>query len=283
MQKTAIVTDTNSGISAAQAKEMGVSLIPMPFFMDGVPCLEGREYTPEAFFDKLRAGADVSTSQPSPSVMTDLWDELLKDHDRVLHFPMSSSLSGTCQTAKALAEDYDGRVLVVDDRRISIQLLQSVRNAQTLLAQGKTAEEVRDLLEAESLEANAYIAVNTLKYLKKSGRVTAAGAAMASVLQIKPVLQVQGGKLDAFKKARGLAQAKKIMISAMKEELQGCFAGREMTLFAVYSGSPEQGEAWHKEVQAAFPERPVELWALPLSICCHVGDGALAIACAKRW
>ena len=183
---------------------MGIYLIPMPFFVDGETYLEGKDCTPETFFQRMKAGAEISTSQPAPEEITSLWDTLLKTHDAVLHFPMSSGLSGSCHTAKALAQEYGGRVLVVDDRRISVTLAQSIRNAQVLLAQGKTAAEVRDILEAERDASSVYIAVNTLEYLRKSGRVTAAGAAMAAVLHIKPVLQIQGGKLDAYKKVRGM-------------------------------------------------------------------------------
>ena len=281
MQTTAIVTDTNSGITAAQAQAMGISLIPMPFFVDGAACLEGQSYTAEMFFEQLRSGAEVSTSQPAPGVLTGLWETLLQTHDRVLHFPMTSGLSGSCETAKVLAQDYGGRVLVVDDHRISVTLLQSIRNAQVLLDQGKTAEEVQRILEEEGPVSSIYLAVNTLKYLKKSGRVTAAGAAMAAVLQIKPVLQIQGGKLDAYQKARGLTQAKKLLLTAMAKDLADRFAGETMALFAVYSGDTALGEAWQREVQAAFPDRSVELGVLPLSICCHVGDGTLAVACAR--
>lgn len=221
MYRTAIVTDTNSGISPQQAEAMGISLIPMPFLVDGKLCLEGRDCTPEEFFQQLRAGADVSTSQPAPEEILELWETLLKDHDAVLHFPMSSGLSGSCQTAKALAREYDGRV-------------------------------------------------------------TAAGAAMASVLNIKPVLQIQGDKLDAFKKVRGMRQAETAMLKAMKSDLETRFAGEKPALFAVYSGDKAPGDQWLEQVRAFFPDWQVEQGVLPLSICCHVGEGALAIACAKK-
>jgi DegV family protein with EDD domain len=283
VEKTAIVTDTNSGISAQQAQEMGIYLIPMPFVVNGTTYLEGRDITAPDFFARLAAGAQVSTSQPSPDMITQLWEQLLEENDFVLHFPMTSGLSGSCHTAKALAQDYGGRVLVVDDHRISATLYQSICNAQVLLAQGKTAREVKDLLEDESLEASIYITVNTLEYLRKSGRVTAAGAAMATVLHIKPVLQIQGDKLDAFQKVRGLTRAKAAMIAALKKDLAGRFHGKTMQLFSGYSGSPEVGAAWHREVEAAFPGALVKSVALPLSICCHTGEGALGVGCAKLW
>ena len=279
--RTAIVVDTNSGIMPEEAAHMGISLIPMPFLIDGKEYLEGENCSQEFFFERLAAGAEVGTSQPSPGGIAELWERLLEENDAVLHFPMSSSLSGSCQTAKALALDYPGRVFVVDNRRISVTLRESVRGAQRLLAEGKSAEEVHRILEERGGESSIYIAVNTLEYLKKGGRVTAAGAAMGTLLNLKPVLQIQGGKLDAFKKCRGMAAACDAMLQAMEKDLRERFPGQEMRLFAAYSGDRAAGESWLGQVRAAFPEREVELAALPLSICCHIGSGALAIACAE--
>lgn len=278
--KTAIVTDTNSGLSLQQAEELGIYLIPMPFFIDGATYLEGQDLTHAMFFQKMRQGAKVSTSQPPPSEVMFLWDRLLETHDRILHFPMTAGLSGSCEVAKALAQDYGGKVLVVDDRRISVTLEQSIRNAITLLDQGKTPEEVRDILERERRDAIVYLAVNTLEYLKKSGRVTAAAAAMASILHIKPILLIQEGKLDAYKKVRGMVHAKKALIDALRHDLSTRFAGMKMRVFSGYSGgNPSLGQAWQKEVQTAFPQWDVGLISLPLSICCHTGEGALGVAC----
>ena len=279
--RTAIVVDTNSGIMPEEAARMGISLIPMPFLIDGKEYLEGENCSQEFFFERLAAGAEVGTSQPSPGGIAELWERLLEENDAVLHFPMSSSLSGSCQTAKALALDYPGRVFVVDNRRISVTLRESVRGAQRLLAEGKSAEEVHRILEERGGESSIYLAVNTLEYLKKGGRVTAAGAAMGTLLNLKPVLQIQGGKLDAFKKCRGMAAACDAMLQAMEKDLRERFPGQEMRLFAAYSGDRAAGESWLGQVRAAFPEREVELAALPLSICCHIGSGALAIACAE--
>lgn len=282
--KTAIVTDTNSGISAEKAEQLGIFLIPMPFFIGGETYYEGKDISHAQFFEAMRSGVEVSTSQPAVADITAQWDKALEGHDRVLHFPMSSGLSGSCQTARALAQEYGGRVLVVDDHRISVTLEQSIRNAQALLATGRTAEEVHAILEAERYDASVYIAVNTLEYLKKSGRVTAAAAAMASILNIKPVLQIQGGKLDAYKKVRGMNQAKRVLLDALQKDLDTRFREFNKTVFAGYSGGdPALGEAWQKEVQAAFPDYTVELISLPLSICCHTGEGALGVACAKTW
>ena len=282
MKAAAIVTDTNSGISAAEAERLGIFLIPMPFFVNGTQHLEGQTCLPEEFFRALAEDAEVSTSQPAPGEIIRLWERLLQDHEAVLHFPMSSGLSGSCQTAKALASEYPGRVFVVDNKRISVTLAQSVLDAQKLLAEGRPVRDVHEILEREGLNASIYIAVNTLNYLKKSGRVTAAGAAMAAVLNLKPVLQIQGERLDAFRKARGMAQAKQIMINAMRDDLNDRFHGEEVALFAAYSGEVTDGEHWLEEVRAAFPDREVGLGALPISICCHVGTGTLAIACSKR-
>ena len=279
--RTAIVVDTNSGIMPEEAARMGISLIPMPFLIDGKEYLEGEDCSQDFFFERMAAGAEVGTSQPSPGGIAELWERLLEENDAVLHFPMSSSLSGSCQTAKALALDYPGRVFVVDNRRISVTLRESVRGAQRLLAEGKSAEEVHRILEERGGESSIYIAVNTLEYLKKGGRVTAAGAAMGTLLNLKPVLQIQGGKLDAFKKCRGMAAACDAMLQAMEKDLRERFPGREMRLFAAYSGDRAAGESWLGQVRAVFPEREVELAALPLSICCHIGSGALAIACAE--
>ncbi len=282
--RTAIVTDTNSGISASQAEAMGIHLIPMPFFIGGATYYEGKDISHPLFFQKLAAGLEVSTSQPAPAGILSLWERLLQTHDAVLYFPMTSGLSGSCASAKALARDFGGRVLVVDDKRISVTLMQSIRNAQVLLAQGKTAGQVRDILEAEAYDSSIYIAVNTLEYLKRSGRVTAAGAAMASILSIKPVLQIQGGKLDAYKKVRGMNHAKTVLVDALRKDLDTRFRDLEMNVFAGYSGGdPALGERWLEEVRRDFPEYEVELISLPLSICCHTGAGALGVACAKKW
>lgn len=281
MKSAAIVTDTNSGITEDQAKRLGISLIPMPFLINGKQYMEGKNCPAPEFFAKLAGGAAVSTSQPSPGEIMRLWEKLLKKHEAVLHFPMSSALSGSCQTAKALAMDYPGRVFVVDNQRISVTLMQSILDARKLLEEGKKAVEVQEILEKESLDASIYLAVNTLEYLKKSGRITAAAATMATVLNLKPVLQIQGGKLDAFKKARGMKQAKSVMAEAMRQDLTTRFAGREVALFAAYSGLEEEGEEWLAEVKELLPDRKVELSPLPISICCHVGAGARAIACAR--
>ena len=279
MQTTAIVTDTNSGLNAAQAADLGVWLLPMPYSIDGTLYQEDRP-GPD-LFEALAAGSAVSTSQPAPGDVTALWDRLLEDHEHVIHLPMSSGLSGSWETARTLAGDYSGRVLVPDLRRISVTLLQSVRVARRLAEEGVPAEEIAARLEARRQEASIYIALDTLEPLKRGGRVTPAAAAMASILHIKPVLRIDGGKLDAFRKTRGLRYAKETMLRTMEADLAGPLSGEETALFAVYSGDPALGAAWAEEVRAAFPDRAVELWSLPLSICCHTGGGAVALAAAR--
>lgn len=279
--RTAIVVDTNSGIMPEEAARMGISLIPMPFLIDGKEYLEGEDCSQDFFFERMAAGAEVGTSQPSPGGIAELWERLLEENDAVLHFPMSASLSGSCQTAKALALDYPGRVFVVDNRRISVTLRESVRGAQRLLAEGKSAEEVHRILEERGGESSIYIAVNTLEYLKKGGRVTAAGAAMGTLLNLKPVLQIQGGKLDAFKKVRGMRPAMQAMIDGLKQDQLCRFAEQKLTVRAAYSGDAKAGAAWQAELQKAFPEYDVGLDPLPISISCHTGDGALGVGMMK--
>jgi len=277
MSKIAVVTDTNSGMSAEDAEKQGVFLLPMPFVVDGSEYFEGVNCTYEHFFEMLGSGADVSTSQPSPESITAVWDGLLKTHDAVVHIPMSSALSGSCGTAKALAADYDGRVEVADNKRISLSQRQSAIDAVTLAAKGLTASEIREKLEENAYHASIYLAVNTLELLKKSGRVTKAGAAIAAVLNLKPVLQIQGEKLDAFSKARGMANAEKIMLTAAEKDRTERFAGKKLHIEAAYSGDIEPALQWQKTVQKAFKDYDVQLRRLPVSISCHVGAGVKAI------
>ena len=220
MGKIAIVTDSNSGIVQAEAKELGIYVIPMPFMIDGKDYLEEINLTQEEFYQKLTEGADISTSMPSPGSVTDLWDELLKEYDEIVYIPMSSGLSSSCQTAIMLADDYDGKVVVVNNQRISVTMRQSVLDAMELAEAGKSAAEIQTILEEQKMESSIYIMLNTLTYLKRGGRITPAAAALGTLLKIKPVLQIQGDKLDAFAKARTVKQGKNIMIEAMKKAIQ---------------------------------------------------------------
>lgn len=279
MSRIAVVTDTNSGITREEAKKLGVFLLSMPFIVDGKEYFEGVTCTYEQFFDMLAAGSDVSTSQPAPEDLTALWDTILQIYDSIVHIPMSSALSGSCGTAKALAADYNGRVCVVDNKRISLSQRESVLDALTLIKKGLTAAEICVQLEETAYNSSIYLAVNTLELLKKSGRVTAAGAALATLLGLKPVLQIQGEKLDAYAKVRGMAAAEKTMLKAIEKDMQTRFAGKPVHIAVAYSGDIRPALEWRKTVRSYFGDSHIELYKLPISICCHVGAGVKAIAC----
>ena len=287
--KTAIVTDSNSGITQALAKEMGVYVVPMPVLIDGEQYYEDISLTQEEFYDKLKSDAQVSTSQPNPYDVEELWTKLLKDYNKIIHIPMSSGLSETCRTLSHLAESkYPGKVYVIDNQRISITMRQSVADAKNMADDGKTAEEIRDWLTATKMQSSIYIMVDTLKYLKKGGRLTPAVAAIGTLLKIKPVLQIQGEKLDQFKKVRKLADAKTVMIDAVKADFETRFKslleeGR-MTLSIAHTQNYAEAEIFKEEIQAAFPG--VEFTfvdPLSLSVSCHIGPGALAIAACIKY
>ena len=284
MSKIAIVTDSNSGISQTQAKEMGIYVVPMPFLINGKEYLDGIDLFPDEFYKFLEEDADVSTSQPSPDSVMKLWDELLKEYDEIVHIPMSSGLSGSCQTAKMLADDYDGKVQVVNNQRISVTQLYSVEDAKAFVEAGMNAEQICKKLEEEALESSIYVTVTTLKYLKKGGRITPAAAALGTLLKLKPVLQIQGEKLDAFAKARTVKQAKNIMIKQIKDDCERRFGSADGTgvhISMAYTHDLEAAEEFKKEVQAAFPNHEIVLNPLSLSIACHIGPGALAVTATK--
>ncbi len=282
MSKIAIVTDSNSGISQDQAKEMGIYLVPMPFLINGKEYLDGIDLFPQDFYEYLKQGAEVSTSQPSPESIMNLWDGLLKEYDEIVHIPMSSGLSGSCQTARMLAADYEGRVEVVDNQRISVTMVHAVWDAQNLIRAGKTAAQVREILEAEARESSIYVTVATLKYLKKGGRITPAAAALGTMLKIKPILQIQGDKLDSFAKVRTMSAAKRTMLDAIRSDLEGRFAGKKMLLAIAHSNNEAAALEFRKEVEAEFPDfTDIVVSELSLSIACHTGDGTLALACSK--
>ena len=282
MGKIAVLTDSNSGITQEQAKELGVYVIPMPFFIDGQQYFEGINLTQEEFYQKLDEDADIKTSQPAPGDVLDLWEKLLEDHDEIVHIAMSSGLSSSCATAAMLADDYDGKVQVVDNQRISVTQRQSVEDAMKLAEEGKSAKEIKDILEADKLDSGIFIMVDTLKYLKKGGRVTSAGAAIGTVLGIKPVLQIHGEKLDAFAKTRGVKQAKKKMIAAVRKELEERFPDGDFAkhayLQSAYTKDKEAALKWKEELMAEFPEMEFHQDPLSLSVACHIGAGALAVA-----
>ena len=282
MSKIAIVTDSNSGITQKEGKELGISVIPMPFYINDELYFEDITLTQEEFYQKLDEDADIKTSQPAPGDVLDLWEKLLEDHDEIVHIAMSSGLSSSCATAAMLADDYDGKVQVVNNQRVSITQIASIADAQKLIAAGKTAAEVKEVLEKEALQSSIYVTVTTLKYLKKGGRITPAAAALGTMLRLKPVLQIHGEKLDAFAKVRTMNAAKRTMIDAIRSDLENCFAGQEMRLDVAHTNNKEAALEFVKELEAEFPGYQVQrVDELSLSVACHIGDGCLAVACSR--
>ena len=288
MAKIAIVTDSNSGINQEQSRELGITVMPMPFFVNEKLHYEDIDLTQEEFYRLLTDDTiSVSTSQPSPGDVLALWNKLLKDYDEIVYIPMSSGLSASCSTAISLAEDFDGKVQVVNNQRISVTQYQSVLDAIVLRDAGYDAVGIREVLEREKMESSIYIMVDSLKYLKKGGRITPAAALIGSVLKLKPVLQIQGERLDAYAKARGVKAAKKIMLEAMHNDFSSRFAeyaaADQMSLYIAYCyGQDEVVKEWLSEVQASFPGLQVGSGLLSLSVVCHTGPGCLAIACGKK-
>ena len=284
MKKIAIVTDSNSGITQEMGKSMGIHVIPMPFFIDGALFLEDITLTQEEFYKRLGENSDISTSQPSPGEVMECWEELLKEYDEIVHIPMSSGLSSTCHAAQSLSQEYEGKVYVVDNQRISVTQKQSVEDAMVLRDAGKSAAEIKEILEAEKLQASIYITVDTLKYLKKGGRITPAAAALGTVLNLKPVLQIQGYKLDAFSKVRGWKAAKRTMLKAIEKDLKERFSEVEedMVLGMAYTCSKEEAQEWKQEIAEKFPGYEIVEGPLSLSVACHIGPGAMAVTCMKK-
>ena len=284
MAKIAVTTDSNSGITQAEGKRLGVRVIPTPFFINGEMFLEDITLTREEFYQRLDADADISTSQPSPGDLEDAWTELLKDYDAIIHIPISRGLSTACETAAIVAQDepFAGRVFVVDNQRVSITQRQSVLDALEMIEKGMEAQQIAEVLLEESLQSSIYITVDTLKYLKKGGRVTPAGAALGAVLNIKPVLQIQGDKLDAFAKVRGMKAARLKMLDAMEKDIRERFAGQKVHLMAAYTCTEEEAAGWAEQIRARFPDMELEMLdPLSLSVSCHIGKGSMAIACSR--
>ena len=285
MPRVAVITDSNSGITQMDGKNMGIDVVPMPFSIDEKTYYEDINLTREEFFQMMADDKEIVTSQPAPGDLMDLWDKALEKNDQVVYIPMSSGLSGSCQNARMLANDYNGRVFVVNNQRISVTQKRSVQDALALVEKGYDAARIRDILEKERFDASIYIMLDTLKYLKKGGRVTPAAAAIGTLLRIKPVLQIKGERLDAFSKARTLNQGKSIMINAIHHDIDTQFGGvdkGDVWLYAVHAQVPEAFSVFEKEVQDAFPNIPAEKGQLSLSVCCHIGPGALAMACVKK-
>ena len=284
--KIAVVTDSNSGITQAQAKEMGVAVLPMPFMIDGETYYEDITLTREQFYQRLKDNADIATSQPTPDSILKMWDKLLKEYDQIIHIPMSSGLSGSCSTAMMLAgeDEYEGKVFVVDNRRISVTQYQSVKDAQMLAAMGMDGTQIKKRLEETAADSVIFITVDTLKYLKKGGRITPAAAALGTLLKIKPVLIILGEKLDSFAKARTMKQAKTMMMNAIQKELDGRLHSecRNCHLAIAHTDNEEAALEFKKEVEERFPNADVYMAPLSLSIACHIGPGSLAVTATRK-
>lgn len=284
MSKVAVMTDSNSGITQSEAKKLGISVVPMPFYINGQLFYEDIDLTQEEFYERLARGGEISTSMPVVGDLIDRWDTLLKDYDEIVYIPMSSGLSSSCETAKMLSDDYEGKVCVVDNQRISVTQKLSVFEAMKMAEEGRSAAEIKEILEKNKFESTIYIMVDTLEYLKKGGRITPAAAALGTLLKLKPVLQIRGEKLDAFAKARTVKQAKQIMINAVKSDMDQVLhdaAGEHTAISMAYTYDIEAINAFKQEVQAVWPNKKIMVDPLSLSVSCHIGPGAIAITCTK--
>lgn len=287
MAKIAIITDSNSGITQKQGEELGIYVLPMPFTINEETYFEDINLEAEKFYQEQTAGSDILTSQPSPETVMGLWDKLLNEgYEEIVHIPMSSGLSGSCQSALMLAQDYDGKVQVVNNQRISVTQRQSAMDAKALAENGYHADEIREKLEEDKFNSSIYIMLDTLYYLKKGGRITPAAAALGTILRLKPVLQIQGEKLDAYAKARTTEQGKSMMVKAIKSDMENRFDGLTdgtgYHIAMAHTQNPEAAEAWREEVLKEFPAAEIYMDRLPLSIACHIGPGALAITVSKK-
>ena len=285
--KIAVVTDSNSGITQAQAKEMGITVLPMPFMIDGETYYEDITLTQEQFYQRLKDNSDISTSQPTPDSIMKLWDELLKEYDQIVHIPISAGLSGSCATAMMLAgeDEYEGNVFVVDNHRISVTQYQSVKDAMMLADMGMDGAQIKKRLEETVADSVIFVTVDTLKYLKKGGRITPAAAALGTLLRIKPVLIILGEKLDSFAKARTMKQAKTLMMNAIQKELDERLHDSECKdchLAIAHSDNEEAALEFKKEVEERFPDADIYLAPLSLSIACHIGPGSLALTATRK-
>lgn len=285
MAKVAIMTDTNCGIMPAEAEKLGIYVVPMPFTIDGTEYKESVDLTHEEFYAKQEAGADIKTSQPSLDDIIQLWDKLLQEYDEIVHIPMSSGLSGSFQSAHMLAEDYDGKVFVVNNQRISVTMKESVLDAKALADRGMSGSEILDFLEKDKFNSSIYIMLDTLTYLKKGGRITPAAAAIGTMLKLKPVLTIQGDKLDAFAKARTSNQGKSIMINALRNDLENRFGNPspdKCILQIAHTNNLQGALSMKEELEAQFPGYTVYAAPLPLCIATHTGPGAVGIACTMK-
>lgn len=285
MSRIAVITDSNSGINFEDAKELGIKVLPMPFLIDGKTYFEEISLSQEEFFEKLENDVDISTSQPSPESVMKIWDEALEEADEVVYIPMSSGLSSSCHTALMLADDYDGKVQVVDNQRISVTQRQSVLDAMELAKRGLTAVQIKEKLEKVKFESSIYIMLDTLKYLKKGGRITPAAAAFGSALRLKPVLTIQGEKLDAYTIAKTKKQGVKKMLAAIEDDINKRFGGTDhmenIHMEIAHTKNHEAAEDLKQQIIEKFGVTEVDLYPLSLSIACHIGPGSIAVACSK--
>ncbi|GFI15416.1 protein DegV [Lachnospiraceae bacterium] len=284
-KKVAVVTDSNSGITQNEAKELGIKVLPMPFMINEETFFEDITLTQEAFYERLEGGANVVTSQPSPESVMNLWKEILAEYDEIVYIPMSSGLSGSCQSAIMLSEDFDGKVQVVNNQRISVTQRQSALDAKLLTERGMDAAAIKDFLEKDKFNSSIYIMLDTLYYLKKGGRITPAAAAIGTILKLKPVLQIQGDKLDAFAKARTISQGKSIMINAIRNDMENRFGGADadnIWLEVAYTKNLDAAKQFAEELLKEFPGFDIVINPLSLSVACHIGPGSLAVACCKK-
>lgn len=284
-KKVAVVTDSNSGITQNEAKELGIKVLPMPFMINEETFFEDITLTQEAFYERLEGGANVVTSQPSPESVVNLWKEILAEYDEIVYIPMSSGLSGSCQSAIMLSEDFDGKVQVVNNQRISVTQRQSALDAKLLTKRGMDAAAIKDFLEKDKFNSSIYIMLDTLYYLKKGGRITPAAAAIGTILKLKPVLQIQGDKLDAFAKARTISQGKSIMINAIRNDMENRFGGADadnIWLEVAYTKNLDAAKQFAEELLKEFPGFDITINPLSLSVACHIGPGSLAVACCKK-
>lgn len=283
MKKIALMTDSNSGLTQEKGKELGITVLPSPFIIDGQVLYEDIDLTQEEFYEKLESDVEVSTSQPSPEEVMKVWDELLQDAETVLYIPLSSGLSGACQTAAMLAHDYEGRVQVVNNQRISVTQRHSLEDAMHMIEQGMEAVQIKEVLEKERFESTIYIMLDTLSYLKKGGRITPAAAALGTALRLKPVLQIQGEKLDKFTTARTKKQGIAKMINAIREDLDQRFGGdvANVRMAVAYTKDREPAEQFAKQVEEELGCKVEQIDPLSLTVSCHIGPGALAVACSK--
>jgi DegV family protein with EDD domain len=284
-KKVAVVTDSNSGITQNETKELGIKVLPMPFMINEETFFEDITLTQEAFYERLEGGANVVTSQPSPESVVNLWKEILAEYDEIVYIPMSSGLSGSCQSAIMLSEDFDGKVQVVNNQRISVTQRQSALDAKLLTERGMDAAAIKDFLEKDKFNSSIYIMLDTLYYLKKGGRITPAAAAIGTILKLKPVLQIQGDKLDAFAKARTISQGKSIMINAIRNDMENRFGGADadnIWLEVAYTKNLDAAKQFAEELLKEFPGFDITINPLSLSVACHIGPGSLAVACCKK-